>query len=170
MHNNVKKVVAFLQASRFNRGVNVKHHKATKNEKLTAAPSPVSVAASAPKFHPVAGAAGSENATMKNSKLPWKMEGNLIKCADGYSVGSINSHKTTEGAANAELTIKAANEHAALVAVAEAFDKWYLESSHLCELTDEVNANPERKDELCLLRNLLNASKALASFREGGAK
>jgi hypothetical protein len=41
----------------------VKLH-STKNKNITAAPSPVSVAASAPKFHPVAGAAGSENATM----------------------------------------------------------------------------------------------------------
>jgi hypothetical protein len=44
----------------------VKLQSQTKNE-ITAAPSPVSVAASAPKFHPVAGAVGSENATMKNA-------------------------------------------------------------------------------------------------------
>ena len=45
----------------------VKLH-STKNEKLTAAPSPVSVAASAPKFHREARVAASKNANMKTVK------------------------------------------------------------------------------------------------------
>ena len=47
----------------------VKLQNENQNEKITAAPSPVSVAASAPKFHPVTGAAGSENATMTPSAI-----------------------------------------------------------------------------------------------------
>lgn len=46
-------------------------------------------------------------------------------------------------------------------AMAKAFDDWYSESSHMCELLDKVNAgkiSDGEVNQLELLRNLLNAS------------
>lgn len=83
---------------------------------------------------------------MKNSKLPWrKTPGNRpshFQCADGYNIGSINSGGSTEGEANLNLIVKAVNEHAALVAVAEAASKLLaIHSKHSGQPPVEQNAN-----------------------------
>ncbi len=64
---------------------------------------------------------------------------------------------------------KAREEHRALCNVADAFDAWYCESGHLCNLLDAVKSNSvteEQKDELLRLHNLLNASIKLSTIRK----
>jgi len=103
-----------------------------------------------------------QNAIMKNSKLPWrKTPGNRpshFQCADEYNIGSVNSAATTEGEANLNLIITAVNEHAALVAVAEAAKE--LASKARSRIPNEWLDDAPFNDALCLCEQAIAAIRA----------
>jgi hypothetical protein len=99
------------------------------------------------EFHSKKNKPQPDKATATHSALPWAQGGNGIECAGRYRVGSVNSIGTREGAANMDLIVKAVNEHAALVAVADSF---------------LVEENPYRTPEQ------VKALAALAAVRGGG--
>jgi hypothetical protein len=56
----------------------------------------------------------------KHTPGPWFMDGPTLKCAK-YNIGSVNSHRTTEGTANAQLISAAPELLAALEEVVTTF-------------------------------------------------
>lgn len=54
----------------------------------------------------------------KTSRGPWRAVGPYVKCADGYNVASVNSHRTIEGADNMQLIIAAPDLRDALYKIA----------------------------------------------------
>lgn len=53
----------------------------------------------------------------QHTQGPWELSSQYVKCKDGYNVASVNSHKTTEGEANARLIAAAPELLAELVRI-----------------------------------------------------
>lgn len=68
--------------------------------------------------------------TGRATERPWGVEANKIVSAC-YNIASVNAHRSTEGAANAALIVKAVNSFDALVAVVELIES--LKSSPLAK-------------------------------------
>ncbi len=61
----------------------------------------------------------SKNMKAQHTQGPWEMSGPTLK-GDGYNIGSVNSHRTSEGEANARLISAAPDLLVALEAMVEA--------------------------------------------------
>lgn len=77
-----------------------------------------------------------QNMDAKHTPGPWEMSGPTLK-GNGYNIGSVNSHRTTEGEANAALIAAAPEMLEALEAIATHFDT--PASGRLCNISDLLN-------------------------------